>query len=191
MAISVDQKLEKRLMDIVTVYLYGLIDKTIYMRVPAGFDGENCQNKCVRLLRAIYGLKQAGWIWFQQLKDFLLHKKFQNDEVCPCLFIRRDERGLVIVAVYVDDLNIVGTSDAITAAAAELKSEFEIKDLGVTTYCLGLQLENFSQDDACGIFVHQTTYTRRVLKRFGMDTATPLAAPMVVRKLDPPSADPY
>ncbi|KAL0837815.1 hypothetical protein Bca101_089705 [Brassica carinata] len=50
-----------------------------------------------------------------------------------------------------------------------------MKDLGQTKYCLGLQIEHSQK----GIFVHQSTYTKRVLKRFNMDKATPLSTPMV------------
>ena len=55
-----------------------------------------------------------------------------------------------------------------------------MKDLGKTRYCLDLQIEYFSN----GIFVHQSTYTEKVLKRFYMDKAHPLNSPMVVRSLE-------
>jgi hypothetical protein len=55
-----------------------------------------------------------------------------------------------------------------------------MKDLGKTKFCLGIQIEHFSN----GIFVHQSMYTEKVLKRFYMDNAHPLSTPMVVRSLD-------
>ena len=55
-----------------------------------------------------------------------------------------------------------------------------MKDLGKTKFCLGLQIEHFST----GVFVHQSTYTKKILKRFYMDKAHPLSTPMVVRSLD-------
>jgi hypothetical protein len=44
---------------------------------------------------------------------------------------------------------------------AYLKTEFEMKDLGKTKFCLGLQLEHLPE----GVFVHQSTYTKRVLEK--------------------------
>jgi len=44
--------------------------------------------------------------------------------------------------VYVDDLNIIGNPKDIEEARNHLKTEFEMKDLGKTKYCLGLQLEH-------------------------------------------------
>ncbi|KAL2250260.1 UNVERIFIED_CONTAM: Retrovirus-related Pol polyprotein from transposon TNT 1-94 [Sesamum indicum] len=88
--------------------------------------------------------------------------------------------GFVIIAVYVDDLNIIESPEEIRQAADYLKSEFEMKDLGTTKYSLGLQFEHTKG----GIFIHQSNYIEKVLKRFHMDKAHPLSTPMVVRSLD-------
>jgi hypothetical protein len=56
--------------------------------------------------------------------------------------------------VYVDDLNIIGTELDINEARDHLKIEFEMKDLGKTKFCLGLQLEHLPMD----ILVHQSAY---------------------------------
>ena len=86
----------------------------------------------------------------------------------------------MIMSVYVDDLNIIGTSGEISQTVECLKKEFEMKDLGKTKFCLGLQFEY--KDN--GILVHQETYTEKILKQFYMDKAHPLPCPMVVRALD-------
>ena len=54
-----------------------------------------------------------------------------------------------------------------------------MKDLGKTKFCLGLQIEHLTN----GIFIHQSTYIGKVLKRFYMDKSHPLSTPMVVRSL--------
>ncbi|XP_070020831.1 uncharacterized mitochondrial protein AtMg00810-like [Nicotiana sylvestris] len=76
----------------------------------------------------------------------------------------------VILVVYVDDINLVGTLEELQKAIEYLKKEFEMKDLGKTKLCLGLQIEYLAN----GIFIHQSAYTERVLKRFYMDKAHPL-----------------
>ena len=55
-----------------------------------------------------------------------------------------------------------------------------MKDFGKTKLCLGLQMEHLTN----GIFVHQSAYTEKVLKRFCMDEAHPLSTLIVVRSLD-------
>jgi hypothetical protein len=82
--------------------------------------------------------------------------------------------------VYVDDLNIIGHKQDIDEACKHLKTEFGLKNLGKTKFCLGLQLEHLST----GIFVHQSAYVQKVLKKFNMDKAYPSKTPMVVRSLE-------
>ena len=61
-----------------------------------------------------------------------------NNSICPCVFIKKLENGLAIIAVYVDDLNLIGTLEKIIKTANYLKKEFEMKDLGKTRYYFGL-----------------------------------------------------
>ena len=94
-------------------------------------------------------------MWYKCLRDFLIDRGFKNDEVCPCIFIKRTHTELVIVAIYVDDLNIIGTTNAISEIVSQLKGEFEMKDLGETTFCLGLSVAHLARS----IFLHQNLYT--------------------------------
>jgi hypothetical protein len=82
--------------------------------------------------------------------------------------------------VYVDDLNIIGNTQDINEARHHLKAEFEMKDLGKTRFCLGLQIEHLHS----GILVHQSAYVQKLLEKFNMDKAHPNKTPMVVRSLD-------
>jgi hypothetical protein len=61
-----------------------------------------------------------------------------------------------------------------------LKDEFEMKNLRKPKFCLDFQIEHLSNR----VFVHQSMYTKKVLKYFYMDNAYPLSTPMVVRSLD-------
>ena len=103
-----------------------------------------------------------------------------NNELCPCMFIKKSHSGFAIIAVYVDDMNLIGTPAEFEEIAAHLKSKFEMKDLGKTRYCLGLEIEHCSD----GILVHQSNYTQKVLRRFNEDKAKPSSTPMVIRTLD-------
>jgi hypothetical protein len=51
-------------MDVVTAYLYGLLDSDIYMKVPDGIHvRDNKANRnmyCIKLQKSLYGLKQSG-----------------------------------------------------------------------------------------------------------------------------------
>ncbi|XP_050378384.1 secreted RxLR effector protein 161-like [Argentina anserina] len=77
-------------------------------------------------------------------------------------------------------MNIIGTLDEIRETTSYLKSEFEMKDLGKTRFCLGLELEH----RACGILIHQSAYVQKMLRRFNMDKVHPVSTPMIGRSLD-------
>jgi hypothetical protein len=55
-----------------------------------------------------------------------------------------------------------------------------MKDLGKTKYCLGLQLEHLPN----GIFIYQSAYIEKILKKLNMEKSYPIKTPMVVRSLD-------
>ena len=116
-------------------------------------------------------------MWYNRLSEYLLKDGYVNNLICPCVFIKKSNFGLTIIAVYMDDLNLIGTLEELTKATNYLKKEFEMKDLGKTRYCLGLQIEHCS---SC-ILVHQSIYIKKVLKRFYMDKSHPFNSPMVVR----------
>ncbi|KAI3735382.1 hypothetical protein L6452_14878 [Arctium lappa] len=182
----VQEGIDMRLMDVVTAYLYGSLDTDIYMKLPEGLKlSESCKvssrEQCsIKLNKSLYGLKKSGRMWYNRLSEYLLKEGYKNDSICPCIFIKRFGPEYVIIVVYVDDLNIIGTPGELPRAIEYLKKGFEMKDLGKTKFCLGLQIEHLKG----GILVHQETYIDKVLKRFYMDKSHPMSTPMVVRSLD-------
>jgi hypothetical protein len=64
----------------------------------------------------------------------------------------------------VDDLFLTGDENLIVGCKRELSSEFEMKDLGMMHYFLGLEVWHRSND----IFLNQGKYTVEILQRFRM-----------------------
>ena len=93
-------------------------------------------------------------MWYNHLSEYFLKQGYVNNTICPCAFIKKSESGFAILAVYVDDINLIGTPEELSKAAEYLKSEFEVKDLGKTKLCLGLEL-GYTKN---GILVHQKAY---------------------------------
>ena len=171
-----------RLMDVITKYLYGSMDNDIYMKIPEEFklSEANCTKSrsmySIQLKQSLHELKQSGRIWYNCLNKYLLKEGYMNNPICPCIFIKKSKTGFAIIAVYVHDLNLVGTPEKLTRTTNYLKNKFEMKDLGKTKFCLGLQIKHFPN----GVLVHQSTYIKKVLKHFYMDKVHPLSSPMVV-----------
>jgi hypothetical protein len=159
-SMAIQNHLSMQLMDVVTAYLYGSLDSDIYMKVPDGINvldpKANRNMYCVKLQKSLYGLKQSGCMWYKRLSKFLSKRGYTNNDDCPCVFIKKSTSGFCIISVYVDDLNIIGSDIDINEARHHLKTEFEIKDLGKTKFCLGLQLEHLTSVT----FVYQEAYVR-------------------------------
>lgn len=98
-------------------------------------------------------------MWYRRLSDYLLKEGYENDPNCLCIFTKKSNPDFVIIAIYVDDLNLVGIPEEIIKIAKYLKNEFEMKNLGKTKFCHRLQIKHFPN----GILVHQSAY--KVLKQ--------------------------
>ena len=48
-------------------------------------------------------------MWYNRISENLTKEGYVNDLLCPCVFIKKRTSKFVIIAVYVDDLNIIGT----------------------------------------------------------------------------------
>ena len=185
-SLSVSKGLDLHLMNVVTAYLSGMLENDIYMKVPEGFQlplvntSQPRNMYLIKLRRSLNGLKQSGRMWYNCMSEYLIKDGYINNPIHPCVFIKKLELGFAILAVYVDDINLFGTPEDLTKATTYLKDEFEMKDLGKTKYCLGLQIKHKSN----GILIHKSTYVEKVLKQFNMDKAHPLSSPMIVRFLD-------
>ena len=114
-SLAVRERLDLRLMDVVTAYLYGSLDNEIYMKLPEGFKLPEAHlssprgDYSIKLNKSLYGLKQSGRMWYNRLSEYLLKEGYKNNPICPCIFMKRAGSEFAIIAVYVDDLNIIGT----------------------------------------------------------------------------------
>ena len=103
-----------------------------------------------------------------------------NNPISSCIFIKKSHTEFEIIFVYVDNLNLIGTFEKFIKTIKYLKNEFEMEVFGKTKFCFGLQIEQF----LTRVLVHQSTYIKKILKRFNMDKTYLLSSPMVVQPLD-------
>jgi hypothetical protein len=85
---------------------------------------------------------------------------FTNDDIAPCLFMKQTNKEFVVIDIYVDDVNIFGTANLTAQVIETLKHNFEMKDIGMPSYCLGVQFDHLRH----GILISQSTYTKKIIK---------------------------
>ena len=135
------------------------------MAQPQGYVDLSFPNHVCLLHKALYGLKQAPRAWFERFTSQLLHGGFCASAADGNLFILRHHSFIVYLLLYVDDIIITGNSSSFASTIITLLGkEFDLKDLGLLHYFLGLQIDYTST----GLFVHQSKYASNLLKKFGM-----------------------
>ena len=81
----------------------------------------------------------------------------------------------LILVLYVDDLFITGAERLIEGCKRDLALEFDMKDIGLMHYFLGLEL----WQEEGHIFLGQGRYTVDILCRFNMGECKPMSTPMI------------
>ena len=92
---------EIRSIDVGNAYLEADLDTEIYMELPPE-PGQ--PRRVVRLLKSIYGLKQAGDLWNKKLDGILRSLGFVRCESDACVYVRIRGTTRTYIALYVDDL---------------------------------------------------------------------------------------
>ena len=95
--------------DISNAFLNGKLEEELYMEWPPGYPSKD-KGKIVKLLKGLYGLKQASRLWQQTLYECLTDSSV-GLQVCKTesgTMYLKDSKGncICIVLVYVDDLII-------------------------------------------------------------------------------------
>ena len=168
-------------MDVKTAFLNGDLDETVYMEQPEGFKVKGKETWVCRLLKAIYGLKQASRQWYLKMDDFLTnHLHLSRNPADECLYSGCQNGSVLIIALYVDDL-LIACSDMATlnTVKTELGKRFRMKDLQEARKCLGFEIERNLK--AGTLRLTQFKYANAVLARFGMASAKAARTPMEVK----------
>ena len=93
-----------------------------------------------RLKKALYGLKQAPRAWYSRIDTYLRQLGFQKSDADPNLYYIVVGEDPLILVLYVNDLFITGAERLIEGCKKDLASEFEMKDIKLKHYFLGLEV---------------------------------------------------
>ena len=155
-------KYHAMIMDVETAFLYGDLDEEVYMICKEVHEND----EALHLLHSIYGLVQAARQYFLKFKDKLKKIGFEGGYPDPCLMMRKNEKGIVYIAIWVDDSLLVGDKDAILEVVADLKKEgFNLKLEGTLEDYLSCEI-TFNKDESIA-WVHQPHLITKIEKKFG------------------------
>ena len=109
-------------MDVKSSFLNGHLKEEVYVLQPPGFEMPGSENKVCRLKKALYGLKQAPRAWYQRIDKFFKNIGFIRCASDANLYVLKKCGKIVLVVLYVDDLNISGNKEDMVNWTREIPS---------------------------------------------------------------------
>jgi hypothetical protein len=140
LAIVAQQDLELHQLDVKTAFLDGELEEKIYMQQPQGYE-QGGPNTVCRLLKALYGLRQAPRAWHRCFKRVLEDLEFVASSTDAALFQGTVDGETVWLLVWVDDILVAAQGkERVAKVKVHLTAKFDVRDLGPATYFLGMEL---------------------------------------------------
>ncbi len=162
--------------DVDTAFLNPTLKEDIYMYLPDGVNFEG--SIIVKLLKGLYGLKQASREWYLMIRKIMIALGFKPADNEACIFIKQEGDFIIIVGIYVDDFIIVDNEPRLRMwLFGELQKNFKLKDLGELHWFLGLRITRNRLERT--LVIDQEAYILDTLKLFHMLDCNPTPTPEV------------
>eukprot|EP00121_Abeoforma_whisleri_P005056 Awhi_evm1s4572 len=166
--------------DVKNAYLNSSVKEDIYLKPPHGMnllDEVNItDNELWKLLKAIYGTKQAGRNWFELLSSLIIKQGFVRCQSEPCVFIKLNNDGSrIIIGIYVDDIICLAIDEREAKnVLSNILGEIQYEYLGEINHFIGWGVEKKNKD----YVMHQSAYIQSILDEYEMTEAKGKTCPM-------------
>lgn len=115
--------------------------------------------------------------WNEKLSKPLIENGFEQSKCDYSLYVKSNGDLFFALLVYVDDIIITGNNNSeIDKVKDFLRSKFQIKDLRMLNYFLGIEVVETDS----GVCLNQRKYCLELLNKFGYLGCKPLNTPMEV-----------
>jgi hypothetical protein len=131
--------LDLRQLDVSAAYLHGDIDGDVYMQPPPGYgDGDSVW----KLMKGLYGLKQAGRIWHDRLKADMEELGFAQCSRDYAVFRIGTGRAddWVVCAIWVDDETGIGSHQQLYRVEEMFRRKYGISSEGELRWTLEIKV---------------------------------------------------
>jgi hypothetical protein len=115
-----------------STFLYGRLEEEVYMCLPEGYAAYGLEADVCRLIKSIYGLKQATRVGNMELNDAIVTYGLTRSQHDQCLYFRLQGEEWMAALFFVDDAIVCGTNNkALDDFVTYLKKKFELRTLPV------------------------------------------------------------
>lgn len=174
LAKAANEDLDMIQFDVRTAFLYGELKEDIWIELPQGPWKD--EDRIVKLAKSLYGLKQSSHCWNEKFNSTLKNFNMKQSDADDCIYIGEMDKHKIYLALYVDDgLLISKSNEVLKRFIVKLKQCFEIS-VSEPHYFVGIEIERDRHKKT--LKVHQTTYIRKIMEKFGMNEANGIAIPV-------------
>jgi Reverse transcriptase (RNA-dependent DNA polymerase) len=138
---------QTRQLDFVLAFPQADVETDLYMEVPQGFNIQGDRKTFVlKLVKNLYGQKQAGRVWYKHLSRGLIEKlQFVQSKYDPCMFWR----GKSVLVIYTDDTILTGPHPSeLDKIVDDLGKVFNITSSPVVEDFLGVKITRNHADSS-------------------------------------------
>ncbi|SJL14967.1 uncharacterized protein ARMOST_18444 [Armillaria ostoyae] len=176
LALAALEDLELWSVDISSAFLNGDLQEEVYLEQPEGFETKG-KDWVLRLFKSIYGLKQAGREWHKKLHGVMTEMGFDRVRCEHSVWVYKKDDARIIVPVFVDDVTIaVRSMESVRQVIEDLKKHFKLRDLGPTSYLLGVEIQRDRSSRT--LTICQRQYILNVLERARMSDCNSVSTPL-------------
>lgn len=175
LALSTKENWDVHHLDVKSAFLNGELYEEVYVTQPEGFVKEGHEQKVYKLLKALYGLRQAPRAWNACLDKSLKELGFSRCQHEQAVYTKFEDGDVTIVGVYVDDLLVTGSNRSkVEEFKLRMNQQFEMSNLGLLSFYLGIEVNQASSFTT----LKQSAYARKLLEKSGMMYCNPSKFPM-------------
>ena len=178
LSIALDHDLQSTQMDIKTAFLVPTLpsDEVIFVNPPTWLKMPN--HLVWRLLKGLYGVKQAAHLFYRHLKATMAQLELLPSPSDPCVFVRSGP-SIEIAAVWVDDIILVASPERTTVIKNFLETKYKMTGGDTPSWVLGIEVV-FSKQS---LQLTQRSFIKQVLQKFNMENCHPQATPAAMERL--------
>ena len=181
-------------MDVKTAFLYGRATRDLFIELPSSDPASKDANKIGRLIKSLYGTRDAPQRWAAECAGTLEKLGFVESRVVPSVFVHVERDTLL--TLHVDDFLVSAEEDQLVWLRDSLKQHYELKAqiIGPEDH-LGKSVEYLQrtikwEDDGVTVESDQR-HVKELVRTMGMETCKVVNTPLTAQDMkDEPTEKP-
>jgi hypothetical protein len=132
-----------RISDVKGAFLKGDLNEDkeqMFMHVPEGFSKYYLDNVVLKLIKALYGTKQAAMAFWKELLKCMGSMGYTRNGTDPCMYYKWKAAGLVVWLSWIDDCMVWGPKSEVPNENQEFLKRFECDNVGPVEEYVGCKI---------------------------------------------------